>query len=180
MEKRIKNPGKSPRCTSNYLSVSDYISYLENQSLLWTAHFLGHRLQEWLKHLQKTYVQCTGLFKCNVVSLDGWTRTFLEIKDMRHWPFCKGLMVVDQRDAGKYFHGKLLQLVFSTEVWLRLERITINPVVSPTCSNQGQLRALSSGFCPSQFWLPTKMRLLQPLWGTSSSVWLSHGERINV
>lgn len=115
-----------------------------------------------------------------LVWMDGWMRTFLETKDMRHWPFCKGLMVVDQRDAGRCFYDKLLQLVFSTAVSFRLGRITINPTFSPTCSNQGQLRALSSRLCPSQFWLPAKMRLLQHLWGTSYSVWPSHGKRINV
>lgn len=128
----------------------------------------------------KTEVQCAGLLKANVIYLDSWTRTFLETKDMRHWPFCKGLIDVDQRDAGKCFHDELLPLVLSTAVWFRLERITVNPVFSPMCSKQGQLRAFSSRLFPSQFWLPTKMRLLQPLWGTSYGVWLSHSKRINV
>lgn len=163
------------------LFVSFWLYFLSRKSIpVVDCSFFRSQIAGMAQTPAKTDVQRTGLFKSNVVSLDGWTRTFLEIKDMRHWPFCKGLMVVDQRDTGKYFHDKLLQLVFSTEVWLRLERITINPMVSPTCSNQGQLRAFSSGLCPSQFWLPTKTRLLQPLWGTSSSVWLSHGERINV
>lgn len=97
----------------------------------------------------KPEVQCTKLLKGNVISLGSWMRTLLETKDMRHWPFCKALMVVD---AAKCFHDKLLQLVFSTAVWFRLERITINPVFSPVCSNQGQLRALSSRLFPPQFW----------------------------
>lgn len=32
----------------------------------------------------QTDVQCTGRYKGNVVSLDGWIRTFLETKDVRH------------------------------------------------------------------------------------------------
>lgn len=107
------------------------------------------------------------------------TRCFLYLYTCT-WPFCNRLTAVDQRDAGKRFRDKLLQWVFRIVAWFRLRGTTVNPTVSPTCSKQGELRSGCSGLCLAEFWLSTKMRILQPLWETCSSLWLYPGEEINV
>lgn len=136
----------------------------------------------------KNDVQCIRILTDIDVSLDGWAGTCLEVKDMRHflwlytyiWPFCtKRLAVLVQRNAGKYFRDKLSQLAFRIVAWFKVEGNTVNAVVSPECSKQGQLRSGCSGLCPAEFWLSTKTRVFQPPWHTRSTVWPCLGEKNN-